>query len=133
MQLNTFSSVAIQALQFCVAKGANVFVTSSKQDKIDRAKELGAKGGVNYKEEDWPKKLAALLPKDRPTLDAVIDSAGGNVTTQLLRVLKHGARVAVYGQCVTTQKLLLQLSPYLKLSGFGISQNNWKTSYFRHG
>lgn len=90
--------VAIQALQFCVAKGANVYVTSSKQDKIDRAKELGAKGGVNYKEEDWPKKLAALLPKDRPTLDAVIDSAGGNVTTQLLKVLKHGARVAVYGQ-----------------------------------
>lgn len=85
-------------MQFCVAKGANVYVTSSKQDKIDRAKELGAKGGVNYKEEDWPKKLAGLLPKDRPTLDAVIDSAGGNVTTQLLRVLKHGARVAVYGQ-----------------------------------
>ena len=91
-------SVAIQALQFAVAKGANVYVTSSKQDKIDRAKEMGAKGGVNYKEEDWAKKLAALLPKERPTLDAVIDSAGGNVTTQLLRVLKHGARVAVYGQ-----------------------------------
>jgi NADPH:quinone reductase-like Zn-dependent oxidoreductase len=73
-------------------------VTSSKQDKIDRAKELGAKGGVNYREDDWSKKLAAMLPKDRPTLDAVIDSAGGNVTTQLLKVLKHGARVAVYGQ-----------------------------------
>ena len=53
---------------------------------------------MNYKEEDWAKKLAALLPKDRPVLDAVIDSAGGNVTTQLLKVLKHGARVAVYGQ-----------------------------------
>jgi NADPH:quinone reductase-like Zn-dependent oxidoreductase len=90
--------VAIQALQFCVAKGANVYVTSSQQDKIDRAISLGAKAGLNYKEDDWAKKLAGLLPKERPTLDAVIDSAGGNITTQLLRVLRHGARVAVYGQ-----------------------------------
>lgn len=48
--------------------------------------------------EDWPKKLQALLPKDRPYLDSVVDSAGGNIVTQLGRILKHGARVSVYGQ-----------------------------------
>lgn len=90
--------VAIQALQFAVAAGANVFVTSGKADKIERAKKLGAAAGVNYKDADWAKQLQVLLPKDRPYLDAVIDSAGGNITTQLLRLLKHGARVSVYGQ-----------------------------------
>ena len=42
--------VAIMALQLCVAKGANVYVTSSSEDKILKAVELGAKGGVNYKD-----------------------------------------------------------------------------------
>lgn len=42
--------VALFALQFAVAAGANVYVTSSSQEKIQRAIELGAKGGVNYKD-----------------------------------------------------------------------------------
>jgi NADPH:quinone reductase-like Zn-dependent oxidoreductase len=41
--------VALLALQICVAKGANVYVTSGTDDKIAKAKEVGAKGGVNYK------------------------------------------------------------------------------------
>ena len=41
--------VALLALQLCVAKGANVYVTSGGEDKIRRAVELGAKGGVSYK------------------------------------------------------------------------------------
>ena len=41
--------VAIAALQLCIAKGANVYVTSSNEDKIRKAIELGAKGGANYK------------------------------------------------------------------------------------
>jgi len=42
--------VAITALQLCLAKGANVYVTSGSQEKLDKAKELGAKNGANYKE-----------------------------------------------------------------------------------
>lgn len=38
------------ALQFAVAAGANVYVTSSSPEKIKKAVELGAKGGVNYKD-----------------------------------------------------------------------------------
>ena len=41
--------VALYALQFAVAAGANVYVTSSKEDKIQHAVEIGAKGGVNYR------------------------------------------------------------------------------------
>lgn len=42
--------VALFALQFAVAAGANVYVTSSDPEKIKKAVALGAKGGVNYRE-----------------------------------------------------------------------------------
>lgn len=44
--------VAIIALQLCLAKGANVYVTSGSQEKIDKAVALGAKGGANYKDSE---------------------------------------------------------------------------------
>jgi NADPH:quinone reductase-like Zn-dependent oxidoreductase len=41
--------VALLTAQLCIAKGANVYVTSGNDEKILRAVALGAKGGVNYK------------------------------------------------------------------------------------
>ncbi|ORY84706.1 hypothetical protein BCR35DRAFT_303044 [Leucosporidium creatinivorum] len=89
--------VAITALQFCVAAGANVWVSSSSEDKIKRAVELGAKGGINYKDAAWPKKLQSLLPSDRPFLDSVVDSGGGAIVNQVTRLLKNGGIVSCYG------------------------------------
>jgi NADPH:quinone reductase-like Zn-dependent oxidoreductase len=40
------------ALEFCVALGANVFVSSSNKQAIDWAIKAGAKGGVNYRDGD---------------------------------------------------------------------------------
>jgi NADPH:quinone reductase-like Zn-dependent oxidoreductase len=82
--------VALNALQFAVAKGCRVFVTSGSEEKIERAKELGAVGGVSYKKADWEKDLVKLLPKDRPLLDAVVDGAGGDICTKVLKILKVG-------------------------------------------
>ncbi|GAA5991044.1 hypothetical protein JCM11641_006600 [Rhodosporidiobolus odoratus] len=90
--------VAIWALQFCVAAGAKVWVSSSSEEKIQRAVELGAQGGVDYKDPTWPKLLAKLLPTSRPYLDAVIDSGGGPLPNQVARVIKDGGIVACYGQ-----------------------------------
>lgn len=45
-----------------VTAGANVWVTSSSQDKIKRAQELGAKGGVNYKDGASRLQLALTSP-----------------------------------------------------------------------
>lgn len=42
--------VAIFILQFAVAMGIKVWVTSGSDEKLKLAQELGAKGGVNYKE-----------------------------------------------------------------------------------
>ena len=87
--------VAIMALLFAVAAGANVYVTSGNEEKIKKAKDLGAKGGVNYKEKDWDKKLREMLPKDRKQLDAIIDGAGSDIVEKGSRLLKVGTRRAV--------------------------------------
>lgn len=71
--------VALQALAFCAAAGAVVFVTSGSDRKLAAAKELGASAGVIYKKAAWDKELKGLLPRSRPYLDAVIDGAGGDI------------------------------------------------------
>ncbi|KAK5165977.1 hypothetical protein LTR04_000947 [Oleoguttula sp. CCFEE 6159] len=71
--------VALMALLFASAAGCNVFVTSGSEEKLKRAREMGAQGGVSYKAEGWEKKLLEQLPRDRKFLDAIIDGAGGDV------------------------------------------------------
>lgn len=80
--------VAIQALLFAVAKGCNVYVTSGNADKLNKAKDLGARGGVNYKSDGWEKELLKLLPKDRKKFDAIIDGAGGDIVQKASKLLK---------------------------------------------
>ena len=52
--------VALVAFQLCIAKGANVYVTSGNAEKIKKAMNLGAKGGVNYKS---GKSLSSSVPR----------------------------------------------------------------------
>lgn len=80
--------VALMVLRFAVARGADVFVTSSSEEKIQKAVELGAKGGVNYKEEGWEKKLLGLLPAGKKSFDAIIDGAGGDIVEKGTKLLK---------------------------------------------
>lgn len=92
--------VALQVLQFAVALGCNVYVTSGDQAKIDKAVKLGAKGGVLYRDQDWDKKLLKTLPADRPYIDAVIDGAGGDIVARTVRILKPGGIISIYGMTV---------------------------------
>ena len=53
--------VSVFGLQFAVAAGAKPIITSSSDDKLAKAKTLGAIGGVNYKTTpDWEKPVRAL-------------------------------------------------------------------------
>ncbi|MCB0549670.1 MAG: zinc-binding dehydrogenase [Phaeodactylibacter sp.] len=85
--------VALFACQFALAAGADVYVTSSSEEKIGKALALGAKGGGNYKDPDSLKGLQ----KQAGGFDVVIDSAGGDGFNQLLKMCNKGARVGVYG------------------------------------
>ncbi|TAQ88377.1 hypothetical protein B7494_g3294 [Chlorociboria aeruginascens] len=92
--------VALNVLQFAVGLRANVYVTSGNEEKLQKAKNMGAKGGVNYKSDSWEKDLKKQLPRDRPYLDAIIDGAGGNIIAKATRLLKVGGVVAQYGMTV---------------------------------
>ncbi|KAI8810372.1 hypothetical protein BJ742DRAFT_801624 [Cladochytrium replicatum] len=86
--------VALFAMQFAIAKGAEVVVTSSSPEKIQRAIKLGAKGGVLYTKPTWVKEAQALVPEG---YDAVIDGASGSNWTLYQKLLKSGGVLSVYG------------------------------------
>ncbi|KAI4732394.1 alcohol dehydrogenase [Aureobasidium sp. EXF-12298] len=105
--------VALMALLFATAAGANVFVTSGSQEKLDKAKKLGAAGGAIYKEDDWEKKLLEQLPKDRKFLDAVIDGAGGDIVAKAFKIMKPGGVIVSYGM-TTGPKMPFTMAAVLK-------------------
>ena len=87
--------VASFVLQFAKSLGARVLVTSGSDSKLARARELGAEGGVNYKNGNWTKQIAALAGSDG--VDVVIDSVGGETFASALELIKPGGRIVTYG------------------------------------
>jgi len=87
------SGVSTFAILWCANLGADVYVTSSKLEKIAKARELGAIDGVNYHDEDWPKQLKAKAGG----FDVIIDSAGGDGVNSLIRTLNPGGRLVFFG------------------------------------
>ncbi len=85
--------VALTALQLAVAAGAEVFVSSGSEEKIEQAVRLGAKSGVNYRTEGWDKSLK----QQAGGFDVVIDSAGGDGLAALVALCNPGGRVGIYG------------------------------------
>jgi zinc-binding alcohol dehydrogenase/oxidoreductase len=81
--------VATFVIQIANALGARVLVTSSSPEKIERARELGAEGGADYRDADWPEQLGPV--------DAVIDSVGAAVWPGALRALAPGGRLVNFG------------------------------------
>ncbi len=85
--------VATFAIQYAVAAGANVFVTSSSGEKIAQAIALGAKAGFDYTDRNWGKKISA----DAGMMNVIIDSAGGENYSELLKLAAPGGRIVNYG------------------------------------
>lgn len=80
-------------LLFAKDAGARTIVTSSSDEKLERAKALGADVTINYKTNpDWHKELRKA---GEPTL--VIDSAGGETLGRAMDAAAYGARIVVYG------------------------------------
>jgi zinc-binding alcohol dehydrogenase/oxidoreductase len=85
--------VALFALQFAVALGAEVWVTSSSDEKLARAVSLGAKGGANYSQPNW----SETLQKNAGLFNVILDSAGGEGFSALINLAAPGARVVFVG------------------------------------
>ncbi len=85
--------VASFVLQFAIAHCMEVYVTSGTQEKIRKSIELGAVGGVNYKDTD----AFDQLKKMAGGFDVVIDSAGGPNFHHLVKLCNPGASIVFYG------------------------------------
>jgi len=91
--LGAGSGVSTFAVQLAVQAAARVLVTSSSDEKIERARALGADGGVNYvTTPEWP---AAV--RDLGGADVVLDSVGSTWQQSLECLRGRGGRVVVFG------------------------------------
>ena len=86
--------VAMLAAQFCIARGAEVWVTSGSNEKLTRAQALGAHGGINYHADHWVK---TLTQQASGLFDVIIDSAGGAAFGPLLDAATPGGRIVFFG------------------------------------
>lgn len=86
--------VSIFGLQFAKALGAKVICTSSSDDKLERARALGADHPINYKETpDWGK----LAKKQFGGADHVLEIGGAGTFHQALKALNEHGSLAVIG------------------------------------
>jgi NADPH:quinone reductase-like Zn-dependent oxidoreductase len=88
--------IASFALQISNAFGAQVIVTSSSDEKLERARALGAKAGINYKNVPaWGDRVLELTGGHGA--DLVIDIGGKATIEQSLKSLAFGGTVALVG------------------------------------
>lgn len=80
-------------LLFAKHAGARAIVTSGSDEKLERAKALGADAGLNYRTApDWHKELRGMGP-----IDLVVDSSGGDTVAKAIDAVRPGGRIAIYG------------------------------------
>jgi NADPH:quinone reductase-like Zn-dependent oxidoreductase len=88
--------VSIFALQFAKARGATVIATSSSDEKLERAKKLGADHTINYKKtEDWGR-VAREMTGGRG-VDVVVEVGGENTLNQSFDAARVGGSIVVIG------------------------------------
>ena len=88
--------VSIFALQFAKLMGARTIVTSSSDEKLARAKALGADETINYRREPAWEKVALDLTHGYG-VDHVVEVGGAHTLEQSLRAVRIGGKVSVIG------------------------------------
>jgi NADPH:quinone reductase-like Zn-dependent oxidoreductase len=88
--------VSLFALQFARLAGARVIATSSNDQKLSRARSLGASDGINYREvPEWGESVRQLT--GGRGVDHVIEVGGAGTLAQSLRAVRTGGHVALIG------------------------------------
>ena len=88
--------VSIFALQFAKLLGARVIGTSSSEEKLARASELGLDAGCNYKERpEWSKWVVEAT--GGVGTDRIIEVGGAGTFSQSLRATRVGGVIAQIG------------------------------------
>lgn len=89
------------ALLFAKAAGARVIATSGSDEKLDRARGLGADVTLNYRTDpEWHKTARKAGP-----IDLAIDSAGGDTFAKVTTIVRWGGRIVTYGGTTGDSKI----------------------------
>src|SRR6059036_804916 len=89
--LGAGAGVGTAAIQITKMTGCRVFATASTDEKLERARKLGADFLINYKTEEFDKKIRELTSKRG--VDVVVDYIGADTWVRSLRSARRGGRV----------------------------------------
>ena len=88
--------VSMLAMQLAVAAGARAIVTSSSDEKLKRARSLGASDGINYKQyPDWQKEVIRLT--GGRGVDQIIEIGGAGTLARSFEAIGACGKVALIG------------------------------------
>ena len=89
------SGVGSLGIQIAKLRGARVITTASSDDKLLKARELGADETVNYTREDWHKEVRRLT--NGRGVDVVFEHTGAATWPGSILSLKKGGRLVTCG------------------------------------
>lgn len=89
------SGVGSVGIQIAKLRGARVITTASSEEKLAKARELGADETVNYTREDWPKEVRRLT--NGRGVDVVFEHTGAETWPGSILSLKKGGRLVTCG------------------------------------
>ena len=89
------SGVSSWAIQMVKLFGGTVIATASSDDKLERAKSLGADFTINYASEDYVKRVKALT--DGEGVEVALDHTGMDNWPKTIRALAWGGRLVTCG------------------------------------
>ena len=89
------SGVGSIAIQIAKLRGARVITTASSDEKLAKARELGADATINYTRDDWPKEVKRLT--DRKGVDVVVEHTGAATWPGSIAALKNNGRLVTCG------------------------------------
>jgi len=87
--------VGTAAVQIGKILGVEMYGTSSSDEKLDRAKQLGLQHAINYKKQDYQEAIKDLTQGEG--VDVVFEMLGGEHTAKSVRCLRDFGRVVCYG------------------------------------
>lgn len=93
--LGAGAGVGIACIQISKLVGARVFAAAGSDEKLSKARELGADVLINYREQEFDKKVRELT--DKRGVDVVVDYVGADTWVKSLRSARRGGRVLTCG------------------------------------
>ncbi len=114
--------VGTAAVQIGKILGAEMYGTSSSEEKLARVKDLGLQHAVNYKQVDYEEAVREMTKGEG--VDAVFEMLGGEHTAKSIRCLCDFGKVVQYGTATGKQPQLDLRALYAKAA---MVQGLWLT------